>query len=67
MVDGRLAKRKSSDRQSSRSLNASTKVGYLSLMIWSRVSFGARFFSNRAASPTSPRPRDREIFFASAF
>jgi len=65
-VDGRFAKRKSSDNASSRSLRASTKVGYRSLIIWSREILGVLFFSNLAASPTSPLPRDLAIFFASA-
>lgn len=65
-VDGRFAKRKSSDSASSRSLRASTKVGYRSLIMWSREILGVPVFSNLAASPTSPLPRDLAIFFANA-
>ena len=65
-VDGRLAKRNSSDKASSRSLRASTKVGYLSFIIWSREILVVPFFSNLAASPTSPLPSDLLIFLANA-
>ncbi len=65
-VDGRLANKKSKEQASSRSLRASTKVGYLSLMMWSKEMRGLPVFSNRAASPASPLPRDLAIFFARA-